>query len=77
MTQVMIQPSSWLPAGIRVGDANGRTVFQFADALQARLEELLARRRLEPLSDEEVAELAGLAELDRIFTFINAELAAR
>lgn len=77
MTQVMIQPSSWLPAGIRIGTANGRTVFQFSDELQARLEQLLDKRRDAPLNADDTAELAGLSELDRIFTFINAELAAR
>jgi hypothetical protein len=53
----------------------GLTVFKFTAATQERLEDLLTRRKdLELISDEQ-AELDALAELDWIFTYINAQLA--
>ena len=49
-------------------------MFKFTDAAQERLEDLLARRKDMGLTAEEQAELDALAELDRIFTYINAQL---
>lgn len=43
-------------------------LFKFSDRLQ---------NRMEPLSIEEVPDLETIGELDRIFTYINAMLAAQ
>ena len=50
-------------------------MFKFTAAAQARLDDLLTRRKETGLSTDEQAELEVLAELDRIFTYINAQLA--
>lgn len=49
----------------------------FSDRLQDRMELLLEKRKVEPLSVEEIPELETIGELDRIFTHINAMLAAQ
>ena len=51
-------------------------MFKFTDALQARLDLLAERKKSDILSAEEEAELAGLLELDRIFTLLNAKIIA-
>jgi hypothetical protein len=51
-------------------------LFKFTDALQARLDHLAERKKSDILSAEEEAELAGLLELDRIFTLLNAKIIA-
>ncbi len=50
-------------------------MFKFTEAAQAHLDDLLTRRKEGGLTTEEQAELNALAELDRIFTYINAQLA--
>ena len=42
-----------------------------------RLENLLERKKADLLSEEEQTELAGISELSRIFTLINAQLATK
>ena len=69
------QPSQLLAAHLQVAQQDGLTVFKFTDAAQERLEDLLIRRKDGGLTAEEQAELDALAELDRIFTYINAQLA--
>lgn len=44
--------------------------------LHSRLEELLLKRRDGRITPEEEAEYAGVAELERILTFVNAKLIA-
>ena len=46
-------------------------MFKFTEAAQARLEDLLTRRKDGGLTTAEQAELDALAELDRIFTYIK------
>ena len=75
--QMMIQPSSLLPDGIEIKQVNNFNLFKFTDDLQARSDELLKRNKLEALSPEETAELAGISELSRIFTLINAMVIAQ
>jgi hypothetical protein len=53
----------------------GLTVFKFTAATQERLEDLLNRQKDLELTVDEQAELDALAELDRIFTYINSQLA--
>ena len=69
------QPSSLLADHIQVEHQHGVTLFKFTCVAQERLEDLLSRRKDAGLSPDELAELDGLAELDRIFTYINSQLA--
>ena len=75
MNQLMRQPSSWLPNGIKLNAADQFRPFSFSEELQIRLEELLEKNKDNLLNSEEKAELAGLLELEKIFSFINAKLA--
>jgi hypothetical protein len=76
ITQTMVQPSFWIEAGIELQKIRGLNLFKFGDELQLRLEILIDRQKSELLTSEETAELAGIAELDRIFTLINARIIA-
>lgn len=76
ITQLMVQPSSWVESGITVQKVRNLSLFKFTDELQARLEELLALHKAGSLNPEQEAELAGITELDRIFTMLNARLIA-
>ncbi len=72
----MIQPSLLLHQGIELVNAGSVKLFRFSPTLQTRSDELLELRKSRSLSSEEEAELAGISDLSRIFTFINAQLAA-
>lgn len=76
ITQTMVQPSSWVEAGIQIQKVRGLNLFKFTDELQARLEILIERKKNNTLTPEETAELAGISELDRIFTLLNARMIA-
>ena len=52
-------------------------LFRFTDELQSRFEELLDKKKADTLTLEEEAEYTGISELQRIFTLINAQLAAK
>lgn len=58
----------------KVGDCN---LFKFSESLQIRLENLLEKKKADQLTADEIIELEAIAELDRIFTHINAMLAAQ
>ncbi|NJL21087.1 MAG: hypothetical protein HC895_10130 [Leptolyngbyaceae cyanobacterium SM1_3_5] len=58
----------------KVGEWN---LFKFSDALQLRMESLLEKKKADQITPDEIAELGAIAELDRIFTHINAMLAAQ
>jgi len=75
--QLMIQPSSLMASGVRMKEFGGIYLFRFTDELQKRFETLLDKKKENQLSSEESAEYAGIAELQRIFTLINAQLAAQ
>lgn len=75
--QMMIQPSSLLPDGIEIQQVNNFNLFKFTEDLQARFDELLERNKAGLLTPEEAAELAGISELSRIFTLINAMIIAQ
>jgi hypothetical protein len=76
-TQLMVKPSSLMHAGIKMSEFGNISLFRFTDQIQSRMEELLERKKLDLLTDEEVAELAGITELSQIFTFINAQLSTQ
>jgi predicted transcriptional regulator len=52
-------------------------LFKFSESLQHRMEVLLEKKKADQLVPEEVMELDTIGELDRIFTHINAMVAAQ
>ncbi|PSB00925.1 hypothetical protein [Merismopedia glauca] len=58
----------------KVGDWN---LFKFSEPLQLRMESLLEKKKADLIAPDEIAELDVIGELDRIFTHINAMLAAQ
>jgi hypothetical protein len=72
---VGLQPSQLLAAYLQMERQAGLTLFKLTADAQERLEDLLVRRKDVGLTSEEQADLDALAELDRIFTYINAQLA--
>ncbi len=57
----------------KVGDCN---LFKFSESLQLRMEALLEKKKADQITSDEIAELNAIGELDRIFTHVNAMLAA-
>jgi len=76
-TQLMVQPSSLISAGMKMSEFGNIYLFKFTDELQSRFEELLDKKKADTLTLEEEAEYTGISELQRIFTLINAQLAAK
>ena len=76
MTITLTKPSTLLHE-MRIERVNQWNLFKFSDSLQDRMEDLLERRKEDALSLTEVAELDSIGELDRIFTHINAMIAAQ
>lgn len=76
ITQVMVQPSSWVESGIKISKVRDLNLFKFTDELQSRLDELSEKKKAGFLTSEEEAELTGILELDRIFTLLNARIIA-
>jgi hypothetical protein len=76
ITQTMVQPSSWIEGGIEIQKIRGLNLFKFTDELQLQLETLIERQKASLLTPEETAELAGITELDRILTLMNAHIIA-
>ena len=74
--QLMIQPSSFIDAGVQMQTVRGLCLFKFSEALQERLETLNERQRDASLTTDEAVELTGILELDRIFTLLNAKIIA-
>lgn len=74
--QLMIQPSSFIDAGIQIKPVRGLFLFKFSENLQERLESLNEKQRKSKLSPDEEVELTGILELDRIFTLLNAKIIA-
>jgi hypothetical protein len=77
MIQLMVQPSHFMSSGIMLSQFGDLYLFRFTDELQNRLEDLLERKKADLLTEEEQTELAGIFELSRIFTLINAQLATK
>ena len=76
LTQTMVQPSSWVSTDIRLEKVRGRYLYKFSDVLKMRLHDLNERLKDDRISEEERAELAGILDLDQIFTYLNAQLIA-
>jgi hypothetical protein len=77
MIQLMVQPSHFMSSGIKLNKSGDLYLFRFTDELQNRLENLLEKKKADVLTEEEQTELAGISELSRIFTLINAQLAMK
>jgi hypothetical protein len=77
MTPIVVKPSSWLTAGIRVEKVNNLNLFKFTEELGARMQELLDKKKADLLTPEEAAELEAIGELDVIFSYINATIASQ
>lgn len=76
ITQTMVQPSSWIDSGIQIQQVRGLNLFKFTEDLQTRLETLLEKHKAQTINETETAEFAGITELDRIFTLMNARIIA-
>lgn len=77
MTATIIRPSTILPEGICVQKVDGLTLFKFTDELGSRLQELLDKKKSDNLEPAEILELETIGELDNIFSYINAVMAAQ
>jgi hypothetical protein len=77
ITQLMVQPSSLISSGVKMSEFGDIYLFKFTDELQSRFEELLEKKKADSLTPEEEAEYVGISELQRIFTLINAQIAAK
>lgn len=75
--QLMVPPSFLMHSGIRISQVENLTLFKFTDELQSRMEELLEKHKTGLLKPDEETEYAGISELDRIFTWVNAQLIAQ
>ena len=73
VTELMVQPSSWIDQGITIQIVRGLRLFKFTEDLQQRFEELIDIHKQQQLTQTQEAELKGLQELDRIFTLLNAK----
>lgn len=76
ITQNMVKPSSWVDTGVKISKVRQLYLFKFTDELQERLDELSGKNQAEILTSEEAGELAGILELNQIFTLLNAKIIA-
>jgi hypothetical protein len=73
----LIKPSAILPEGLYIQQVNDSTLFKFTDKLGERMQELLDRKKVDALTPDENLELETIGELDDIFSYINAVMAAQ
>ena len=76
LTEMMVKPSIWIDQEIKITPVKNLFLFKFSETLQNRLDELSQKRNQEQLTGEEEAELAGILELNQIFTLLNAKIIA-
>lgn len=76
ITQMMVKPSSWVAMGITIEKVRDRYLFKFSEKLQSRLDTLNQHLRENRLTEAKRAELAGILELDQIFTLLDAKVIA-
>jgi hypothetical protein len=77
MTTTLIRPSTILPDSICIRKINDLTLFKFTEQLGDRLQELLDKKKSDTLNPDEFIELETIGELDNIFSYINAAIAAQ
>lgn len=73
----LLKPSAFIPKGLRVQQINNLTLFKFTEELGVRMQALLDKKKADTLTAEEAIELEAIGELDEIFSYINAVMAAR
>ncbi|MFZ4678074.1 MAG: hypothetical protein ACOYM4_20675 [Nodosilinea sp.] len=76
MVTTLNRPSSLIHE-IQLEKVDNWNLFKFSEFLQFRMETLLEKKKADQLTPNELAELDAIGELDRIFTHINAMLAAQ
>ena len=76
MSTTLTQPSSLIHE-IRLEPIDNGYLFKFSETLQLRMETLLDKKKADLLTLDEITELGTISELDRIFTHMNAMLAAQ
>lgn len=76
MVTTLNKPSSLIHE-IQLEKVGDWTLFKFSESLQLRMERFLEKKKADQLTPDEIAELDAIGELDRIFTHINAMLAAQ
>lgn len=76
MVALLNKPSSLIHE-ICIEKVGNWNLFKFSELLQCRMEELLEKKKSDLLTPEEIGELDAIGELDRIFTHINAMIAAQ
>ena len=77
MTATLLKPSAILPEGLCIQQINNLTLFKFTDKLGERMQTLLYKQKADTLTAEESLELETIGELDNIFSYINAVMAAQ
>ena len=73
----LLKPSTLLPTGLKIQQIDNLTLFKFTDHFSNRLQELLDRKKSDLLTQGETLELEAIGELDDIFSYINATMAAQ
>jgi hypothetical protein len=68
---------SYLTHEIQLESVGNWSLFKFSEPLQLRMESLLEKKKTDQITPDEIAELDAIGESDRIFTHINAMLAAQ
>lgn len=76
MVTTLNTPSSLIHE-IQLEQVDDLSLFKFSESLQLRMEHLLEKKKADQTTADEAAELNAIGELDRIFTHINAMLAAQ
>ena len=76
MVTTLNRPSSLIHE-IQLEKVDNWNLFKFSEFLQFRMETLLEKKKSDQLTPDELAELDAIGDLDRIFTHINAMLAAQ
>ena len=76
MVTTLNRPSA-LMHEIRLEKVDNLDLFKFSESLQLRMESLLEKKKADQMTSDEITELDAIGELDRIFTHINAVLAAQ
>ncbi|MDX2100544.1 MAG: hypothetical protein SFW36_22430 [Leptolyngbyaceae cyanobacterium bins.59] len=73
----LLKPSTLIPKGLQIQQINNLTLFKFTDELGERMQTLLDKKKADTLTPDEALELEAIGELDEIFSYINAIMAAR
>ena len=76
MVSILNKPSSLIHE-ICIEKVARWKLFKFSESLQQRRSQLLEKKKADQLMAEEVAEFDAMGKLNRIFTHINAMMAAQ